>query len=729
MKRIAIFLQLIILSSLFFFNTNSAQAQDFLLQGWYWEYPKTCDGNNWSDTLDNKVVDLSNAGFTHVWLPPLSRASFGNCSNGYDPKDLYDLGEYGGGATGFATRTQLDALISTMNANGMDAVADVVYNHRDGGDPETNPDVKSYIENFTVGSCPFPSDRFRVVLPLGGASGNNAGDYYFKISSKTGDIGFQNKPYNVLMETSLVNNLMLPDDVESEPNGGGDCGQPFDDITMGVNMQAITDGTGCFTDEFKLTLSTSDFNAAGDELIIFLTNDNNDYSDHRIYGIWNASAAQDVAGQLIYETYTDFTNLPSGQGAMNYQNFKPNSVNSTNLCGDWDGMWFFYDYDQYIPNTNTKLIDWTKWLWDDVNIRGFRMDAVKHFDPVFLGDLLDEMHDVGYDPELVVGEVFDGNPVVLQNWVSGVYDEMDVDTKAAIDVRVFDFAMRNSLKDACDLFGYDVRNVFNSGLVDGVAEPSSNVVTFVNNHDFRGPGEPVQNDPMLAYAYILTNNQIGLPTVFYSDYFGTAVPNYPTVDLEDEISQLMKIHQDYIFNSNSIDHLSRFGTPYNQTFISGLETTTLAYQLSGGIGGREIIVAINFAGVPLDLNQGINMNNLIQGDTLIDLTGNALTNYTIIDSNNEIKMELPPRSYAVWVQGKCLEELSIDTNPVTDGTYLVSDRILSTGTIANGSIVEFLGGNYVKLNPGFETELGADFLGDIESCTFSVFLDGDDESQ
>lgn len=718
MKRIAILTRLSILTSFIFFAADSLDAQDFLLQGWYWDYPKTCSGDNWSDTLNNEVVNLGNAGFTHVWLPPFSRASFGNCSNGYDPKDLYDLGEFGGGATGFATRAQVDALINSMNANGIDAVADVVYNHRDGGDPETNPDVKSYIENFTLGSCPFPSDRFRVVLPLGGSSGNNAGDYYFKISSKTGDVAFQNKPYNVLIETSVVNNLMLPDDIESEPNGGGDCGQAFDDITMGVNMKATTDGIGCFTDEFKLTITASDFNAAGDELIIRLTNDNNDYSDHRIYGIWNANAAQDVAGQLLYETFTDFTSLPSGQGAMNYQNFKPNGVNSTNLCGDWDGMWFFYDYDQYITDTKTKLIDWTKWLWSDVNIRGFRMDAVKHFDPVFIGDMLDDMHDVGYDPGLVVGEVFDGNPVVLQNWVTGVYNEMDTDTKSAIDVRVFDFSMRNSLKDACDLFGYDVRNVFNSGLVNAVAENSSNVVTFVNNHDFRGPGEPVQNDPMLAYAYILTNNQIGLPTVFYPDYFGTTIPNAPTVDLEDEISQLMNIHQDYIFNSNSIDYLSRIGTPYSQTFTTGFETTTLVYQLSGGVGGREIIVTINFAGEPLHLNQGINMSNLMQGDTLFDLTGNALTNYTTIDNNNEVNIELPARSYAVWVQGNCLDELVINTNPITDGTYLVSDRILSAGTVTTGTTVEYLAGNCVQLNPDFEVQQGAIFLGEIEGCSF-----------
>jgi len=87
------FLLLLFMSGSFLF------AQDFMLQGWYWDYDKDgCNGfsgPNWAQTLDGNVSALANAGFTYVWLPPLSRSSFGACSNGYDPKDLYDLGEFG----------------------------------------------------------------------------------------------------------------------------------------------------------------------------------------------------------------------------------------------------------------------------------------------------------------------------------------------------------------------------------------------------------------------------------------------------------------------------------------------------------------------------------------------------------------------------------------------------------------------------------------------------------
>ena len=156
-------LQSLLFLLLLFFLQNSF-AQDIMMQGWYWDYPKTANGHNWADTIETKATELANAGITHVWLPPLSRASFGNGSNGYDPKDLYDLGEYGGGATGFGTRSQLDDIIDLFDNVGIEAVADVVYNHRDGGNAEDNPAIEGWIEGYNStkvnnGDAPFPSDR------------------------------------------------------------------------------------------------------------------------------------------------------------------------------------------------------------------------------------------------------------------------------------------------------------------------------------------------------------------------------------------------------------------------------------------------------------------------------------------------------------------------------------------------------------------------------------------
>ncbi|RME02273.1 MAG: T9SS C-terminal target domain-containing protein [Bacteroidetes bacterium] len=643
-----------IFSILFLSTFVTLSAQDFMLQAWYWDYPKTCNGYNWANTLASKV-GLISGNFNYVWLPPLSNASSGACSNGYDPRDLYDLGEYAG-ATGFGTRTDFDALIAAFNSNSINAVADVVYNHRDGGKPEANSAVKDYITTYYQAyKNPFPSDRFRCIIPLGGSSGNGAGDYYFKISSKTGDAKFYNKAYKVYMETNKVGWKNLPDTSEVEPNGGGDCGEGNNSIILGRNWNANIDASGCTVDEFHLNLQASDFNAAGDTLYIYLNNTGGSYSDHRIYGIWSASAGADIVSQLVYQTWTDFTAMPSGQGSANFENFRPNSTNAatTLLAGDWDWLWFFYDVDQDITSTQTLYTDWSRWLWTNAGIRGYRMDAVKHFPPAFVGTLLNNLAtgSPSINPGVVVGEFFDTNPVTLKNWVNDVESNKGASTA---NVRAFDFSLRQALKDACDTYGYDVRNVFGSGMVDAAGASGFNVITFVNNHDYRNSGEPVQNDPILAYAYILTNNQVGLPCVFYPEYFGVPVPNYPNVNLRGQINELIQTHKNYIYQSSSRSYLSQAGSGYSATYHSGGATTTLLYQLKGGIANKDVIVCINFAGDPLDVDHTVDGSNFPVGTTFNLVAGNSTTPTVTVGSGYWANFKVPARSYAVWVQGAVL---------------------------------------------------------------------------
>lgn len=645
----------------------SLSAQDFMLQGWYWDYPKPANPNGnpstestFAKTLNTRVADLASAGFTYVWLPPLSRASFGHNSNGYDPMDLYDFGGYGLGATGFGFDSDVSSLINAMNTHSINAVADVVYNHRDGGLPENNPSVEGWIENLTwakvqSGDNAFPSDRFRCVLPLGGASGNGAGDYYIKIKSSSEHSNYHNKHYRIYTETNLIGWQNNPDASESEPNGGGDCGgQASTVISLGTNTQAWTDtgAGGCYTDEFKLTLSASDFNASGDSLYIYLSNYNGDYSDHFVYGIWNASASSDVVNSLIYQTYTDHNQHASGRGGMDYTYFKPNG-NPTQLSGDWDWMWFYYDYDQFQPKTVDTLTAWTKWLWNDRGLRGFRMDAVKHFPEEFVGNLLDELHNSGINPGMVVGEFYDSNGALLKNWVDQVESFMNPGTLSAIDVRVFDFSLRQALKDACDAFGYDTRNVFQSGLVDGQGASGFQSVSFVNNHDFRDPGQSVQNDPLLAYAYIFTNNQVGLPCAYYPDYYGIPRPNAPTVNLKSDLDFLMNLHTTHIYQSTTVDYLNRFGTPYSSFYVSqnARENTSLLYQITDNQSGQDVIVAINFAGEPLDVYQEINMTNIDPAyATFTMMNGDDSGDFEVITANDELHIQVPARSYVIYLQ-------------------------------------------------------------------------------
>lgn len=645
---------------LFLFSASlrlSAQNIDLMMQAWYWDYFQNGNYGSWISNLNNNATQLELAGFKHIWLPPLSRSSTtNNVSNGYNPMDLYDLGQYGPECA-WGSRTELDALISNFNTHNLSVVSDMIYNHRDGGRPEKNTAVQYFITN-TSNTVVYPSDRFLCVLPLGSANpGNNgAGEYYFKVKSRSnGYAGSGYKFYARTRTTSYQGSIN-----ETEPNGGGDCTQASQNAPLGTDIVSALDASGCRIDEFKVTLTSGSFNATDDTLFIYLNNTGG-YSDHYVFGLWSQSRMANIVGELEYWTYTNFNTMPSGQGGMNYNNFRPND-NTSNAGGisetlgcDWNCPLFFYDYDQAQQNTNDVLNAWTKWEMDQ-GIDGLRMDAVKHFDPAFTGQLLTYLYNNSSIPDMVVGESFDYNATTLLNWVNAVYSNMSTAARGAIKVRVFDFALRGALKGACDTYGYDVRTVFNSGVVQGAGGSGFNTVTFVDNHDIRHEGNGIQNDANLAYAYMLTNNQLGAPCVFYPDYYGVQVGNTPLIDLQDEINNLVYLHQQYIFGSSNTDNLSRAGTPYGQYFVpngnNGIPQTTLIYQLRPNSSNKNVIVAINFSGNPLDVYQKINTGwGAGNGTTFTDMLGFSSTTTTNITNNSEIHVLLPGRSYTVYVQG------------------------------------------------------------------------------
>jgi hypothetical protein len=650
------------------------RAQDFMFQGWYWNYPTFIGGGSFIEHLTDLAPELDSAGFNYLWIPPHAKGATFASSMGYDVKDYYDLGEYG--VARWGSRDELDAAIDVFDGLGMRTVVDMVYNHREGGDWEDNPAVEGWIENMNgtkiaAGDQPFPSDRFRCYLPLGGDSGNGAGNYYFKIRSASGSGGFTDKPYLVHMATNTVPFDFATDpDTEAEPNGGADCGEGNNTINLGIMMDAQIDG-GCGTDEFELVLTEDDFNAAGDTLWIRLNNTGSgglgDMTDHYIFGLWSGPASADIQDQIGYQTMTDFTNVASGQGFMDYLNFKPNG-NPTQLGGDLDAMLFFYDVDQNVASSRDVLFENTKWMWEEVGARGIRVDAVKHFPADFMGDLLDYLHDNGIDPPMVVGEAYDFSAGYLKGWLDEVMFHMDGDTKEAIDIRVFDFALRFNLEQASDAFGYDVRNVFNSSIVDAAGGSGFNVVTFVNNHDFRDPGQPVDNNPELGYAYILTNNKLGVPCVYFPDYYAPG-------NLKYQINGLMEAHRRYIFGASQTDYLNRFGTPYASNYISGFPNTSLIYQLSYAESGREVVVVINYAGETLKVDHTINTANIFPGDTLTDIFAVTPYDFVTVNGSNQVYFEVPARSYAVFVEGDLRDEVIDISEPETNSIDMIRTGI------------------------------------------------------
>jgi Alpha amylase, catalytic domain len=685
------FKKLFTVSVLFIVSLQEVKSQDFMLQGWYWDFPKAGFGNLWADTLTSRAQNISDAGFTQVWLPPLSLGLGGGFSVGYDIKDLYNLGSPSV-RTGFGYRTKVLQTIAEFNKFNILPIADLVYNHRAGGLFEDNGAVAGWMKNYNLtkhnsGDACYPSDRVRCTLAIGGNTGRGAGKYYFKIRSASLSSDYYNFPYTFYARTIKVGTQPVPALTESALNGGSNCAQPHDTVPLGVNCIATIDNGGCGIDEFMVEVDTNDFFATGDNIIITFTNSNSQYSDHYIYGLWYTGNNTDLKDSVKYQTGTDFYPFgasSSGRAKMNYLNFKPNG-NPTQLSGDWDYPYFFYDYDQNVPATRDTLIEWTKWMWTDVGTRGVRADAVKNLPYQFIGDLLNSLYAANQWPPMFVGEFYDYNPAALYGWVNNVKSVMTPAAQSVIDVRVFDFSLQEALRDACDAFGYDARNIFTKSIVDSQnGSESKHVVTFVNNHDFRTPSQAVDNDAQLAYAYILTNNQIGLPCVYYPAFIDTLTGTY-----NQDMINLIDIHKKFIYQSTKRDYLNRTGTPYTSNYISGAAANSLIYQLSGAPGcyglPQDVIVAINFSGQTLRVDHQVNTTAnfaLSNGDTLIDVLRNSNFDYAVVNGSGQIYLELPPRSYSVWVKTKFPFQNAISASGAI--TFCTGDSVTLSSNINNG---------------------------------------------
>ena len=687
-------------------------AQQVMMQGFYWDYPKVGQGYNWSNTLKSQAAKLGTAGITHIWFPPF--AGNGNKSGGYDPKDLY-IGPSASSQTALGTKQDIIDMISTFTANNIKAVGDMVYNHRDAGEPETNPAVKEYMLFYAGrndGSCPgtsykspFPSDRVRMIIPIGGATGLGDGDYYFSIKSRSN--GYAGSKYMFFVTTTKAGGGSAWDFV-SGCTAGSSAITISTDIpeTGGAQVTNLKQGywntidSNGDIDEFKVTLNSSNYNTTGDVLVIQAVNTCGAYSDHVINKIWYTGTSSDIADpsnwntnnyKLQFQTYTDFTNMPSGQGSSNWQSFRPNwnafgassAGGATTTCigpeYSMQSMDYFYDYDHLQSSTQTTLTDWTKWAWSTLGVRAIRMDAIKHFEPEFVGQMLTSMYNDGKTPDLVVGEWYGEENPQIQNWVSSVNSSMSAGAQSVIKPKVFDFGLRHALKSACDN-GADPRIAFKSGgdggrsLRDGRGMSGFNIMTFVNNHDMRNADFSAENslintDPILAYAYILTNNQVGVPTIFYPDYYGYPAHNtnyggdvisfdyHPTglSPMKTQINQLIYLLKTYINGSTSVDYLN-YAPSSPTNYITGSANKSLIYQLNanGSVGGKEVIVAINFGSTRLQVDHQIATplrNGLAQGSVFTDILSKSAFQTAVVDAQNRIYIDLPARSYSVWVQG------------------------------------------------------------------------------
>ncbi|KKK33337.1 alpha-amylase [Salinicoccus sediminis] len=224
--------------------------------------------------------------------------------------------------------------------------------------------------------------------------------------------------------------------------------------------------------------------------------------------------------------------------------------------GNYDYL-MYADIDYAHPEVQEEMVRWGKWLTDELDADGYRLDAVKHIDSNFIKRFIDEVAEHAGREIYFFGEYW--NPSLEAN-----EDFLD---EVSFDIDVFDVRLHYNFYTAgLEKAAYDLTQIFDRSMV---AEYPWNAVTFVDNHDTQ-PGESLESFvadwfKQPAYSLILLR-QDGYPCVFYGDYHG--INGEHKIDgRKDEIDVLLDARknlaygnqEDYFDHPDTIGWI-RFGT-------------------------------------------------------------------------------------------------------------------------------------------------------------------------
>jgi hypothetical protein len=318
-----------------------------------------------------------------------------------------------------------------------------------------------------------------------------------------------------------------------------------------------------------------------------------------------------------------------------------------------------------------------------LGINAYSIASPKTIEPEKIAAALNSFYQDEQPVGLLVAEIRPtGFTGPASEWVNETSQYLNFQPQLEQQPRIYDFPLREALRLACTSSDYDVRLLFENSIRDASSLSGFNIVTLINHPTFKNQNgkegdfdDPVE-DPLLAYAYLLSNNQLGLPAVFYGDYYGAQsnVEGYDeATPLKEAIDQLIKAHHDFIFGATAVEYLNHIGSDKRWKSIdpdipvdsSGFilfqldGTYTPAGRQNNPPGNKDVLVGINFSYDTLLLQHEINLSNIQKEDFFTDVIGNAFETQSplsILDSTtmeyNAVNIGLPPRSYAIWVQGR-----------------------------------------------------------------------------
>lgn len=128
------------------------------------------DGQLWNE-LAREAESLAALGITAVWLPPTYKGKDGTEDVGYAVYDMFDLGEFdqkGTIRTKYGSKQELVSAVKHCQRLGLQVYADVVFNHRIGGDEEESflaTPVSQDNRNETIGETRLIRSHTRFTFP------------------------------------------------------------------------------------------------------------------------------------------------------------------------------------------------------------------------------------------------------------------------------------------------------------------------------------------------------------------------------------------------------------------------------------------------------------------------------------------------------------------------------------------------------------------------------------
>jgi len=182
---------------------------------------------------------------------------------------------------------------------------------------------------------------------------------------------------------------------------------------------------------------------------------------------------------------------------------------------DWsygDDFLMGADLDYNNEKVREDVIEWGKWIINDLEFDGFRLDAAKHIDNGFIRDFIRKVENSSEKRLFFGGEAWFEDEKVLIDYLNQVDNE---------NLQVFDYPLRAKFVEMKSK-ELNMESLKEQGLVNQKGYKNK-AVTFVDSHDTDRDDlgkniESVSHFKYQAYAYILMRKE-GIPTIYWKDFY------------------------------------------------------------------------------------------------------------------------------------------------------------------------------------------------------------------